>query len=118
MHARAETRERAACELVAMLDEGLFRALCEPARLEILRVLLARGRSDLAAVAERVPQDASGVSRHLAVLQAAGFVRREREGRHVFYEIDGPAVLARFESIVAGLRRQVPICCPGRGGGR
>lgn len=116
MASTAPIRERAAGDLVAMLDEELFRALGEPARLEILRVLLAHGRSDLGAIAARVPQDVSGVSRHLAVLQANGIVRRERAGRRVFYEIDGPAVLARFESILGVLRRMVPVCCPGKGG--
>lgn len=106
-------RERAARSLLAVLDEDVFHALCEPARLEILRVLMTRGRSDLGSIAACVPQDASGVSRHLAVLEAARVVRRERAGRHVFFEIDGPAVLARFESILDGLRRMVPLCCPG-----
>jgi DNA-binding transcriptional ArsR family regulator len=53
------------------------------------------------------------VSRHLAVLHDAGIVRRCKEGRHVFFEVDGPAVIARMEDIVARYRKIVPLCCPG-----
>jgi len=42
-----------------------------------------------------------------------GVVRREEEGRHVLFELDGAALVARFETILAKLRRAVPFCCPG-----
>ena len=106
------TREAAARECVGILDARLFRALCEPVRLSIVRRRVARGRSDLGTLAAELPQDASVISRHLATLHGAGVVTRVKEGRHVYYEIDGPSVIRRFEEMLAELRQVVPLCCP------
>jgi DNA-binding transcriptional ArsR family regulator len=113
--ASTRARERVASGCAGILDSDLFRALCEPVRIEIVRLLIARGRSDLSTVAAELPQDASVISRHLAVLHRAGLVHRTKRGRHVYFELDGPALLARLEEIVATLRRAVPFCCPGGG---
>ena len=106
-------RRTAAQRCAGILDCGLFKALCEPVRIDLVRLLIAHGRSDLSALADELPQDNSVISRHLAVLHRAGVVRREKEGRHVFFELDGPALLARLEAITAQLRSAVPFCCPG-----
>ena len=108
----AAIRQRAARELAEILDDRIFKALCEPARIGIVRLLIARGCCDLGALAAEMPQDASVVSRHLALLHEAGVVRREKRGRHVFFELDGPAVVERIEGILARFRRVVPLCCP------
>jgi DNA-binding transcriptional ArsR family regulator len=68
-------RERAALELGAIPDSQLFRALSEPVRVEIVKLLTACRRSDVQTIAAQVPQDQSVVSRHLAVLHRAGAVR-------------------------------------------
>jgi DNA-binding transcriptional ArsR family regulator len=106
-------RAKAARELDTIFDSKLFRALCEPARVGIMRFLTVEGRSDVRTIAASLPQDASVVSRHLAILHAARIVRRRKEGRQVFFEVDGPAVSARLEEIVARFRKIVPLCCPG-----
>lgn len=106
-------RRRAARRCAASLDSELFKALGEPARVELVRLLIARGPSDLGRLAAQLPQDASVISRHLAVLHRAGLVRRAKSGRHVRFELDGPALLARVEAIAAQLRGAVPYCCPG-----
>ncbi|MCU7374995.1 hypothetical protein PEC18_30230 [Paucibacter sp. O1-1] len=49
------------------LDTAFFRALCEPARVELLAALIAKGPTDINALADAVPQDRSVVSRHLKV---------------------------------------------------
>lgn len=113
MTSPGRARESAARDCVRILDARLFRALCEPVRLAIVRRLLARGRSDLGALAAELPQDPSVISRHLSTLHAAGVATRVKEGRHVFYEIDGPEMIRRFEEMLAQLRRAVPLCCPG-----
>ncbi|MBI5504937.1 MAG: winged helix-turn-helix transcriptional regulator [Deltaproteobacteria bacterium] len=109
-------RTKAARELTSIFDSKLFKALCEPARVEIMRFLTVEGRSDVRTIAEHLPQDASVVSRHLAVLHGAGILRRCKEGRHVFFEVDGPKVVGRLEDIVARFRKIVPLCCPGNEG--
>ena len=92
----------------------MFRALCEPARIEILKLLTLWGRSDVATISAEVPQDRSVISRHLSQLHEAGFLRRETVGRNVFFEMDGPAVVAQLEDVVDRFRKLVPHCCPGR----
>jgi DNA-binding transcriptional ArsR family regulator len=112
--AGGSSRRGAAARCAAVLDSGLFRALCEPVRVDLVRLLIERGRSDVSALSAELPQDLSVISRHLAVLHRAGLVRREKEGRHVFFELDGPALVERLDGIAAQLRRAVPFCCPGK----
>jgi DNA-binding transcriptional ArsR family regulator len=99
-------------ELREILDEKLFRALCEPARVSLIEFLSVQGRSDIATISAAFPQDRSVVSRHLASLCAAGVVRREKVGRHVFFEVDGAFVVSRLERILERFRRVVSVCCP------
>lgn len=106
------TRRTPACELASVFDAGLLAALCEPVRLDIVRVLVTRGRADLQTIAGHLPQDRSVVSRHLSLLHRSGVVRREKVGRQVFFELDGPALLERLERMVGGCRSIVAACCP------
>lgn len=72
------------------MDETI-RALADPTRREILRLL--RG-GDLAAgaIAARFDMTAPTVSHHLSVLKDAGLVQAERNGRSVVYSIDTTVV--------------------------
>lgn len=105
-------RERAAGRIVELLETPLLRALSEPARLDVLRVLLVDGASDIAAIAERLPQDRSVISRHLKTLLDAGVVRSQKDGRRVVYEIDGARFLGELDAIVAEAKTLAPHCCP------
>jgi DNA-binding transcriptional ArsR family regulator len=107
-------RERAAARIVELFDTPLLRALTEPARLDVLRVLLTIGAGDIAAIADRLPQDRSVISRHLKTLQDAGVVLSHRDGRRVVYEIDGASFIAALEAIVAEAKSLAPKCCPPR----
>ena len=95
------SREEAARQCVAVFDTGFFKALCEPARIAVLRELILLGRADIAAIAEHLPQDRSVIARHLQQLAAAQIVTAKKEGRHVFYEIDARGVAERLEGILA-----------------
>ncbi|HWE17883.1 MAG TPA: helix-turn-helix transcriptional regulator [Hyphomicrobiaceae bacterium] len=95
------SRSQAAQQCVAVFDTGFFKALCEPARIAALRELIVLGRADIAAIAARLPQDRSVVTRHLQRLAAEQIVKAKKEGRHVLYEIDGGAIVKRLESILA-----------------
>lgn len=106
----------AADELASLLDTPFLRALAEPARLEVVKVLLKRGAGDVATIASELPQDRSVVSRHLRVLEEAGVVRSRREGRHRHYELDGHALVTRFETLASHVRRLTEICCPPESG--
>ena len=107
------TRTQAADACVEILDADFFRALCEPARLAIFRQLVLLGQSDIATIAQAMPQDRSVIARHLQTLERAGVLHAQTEGRHTFYEIDGPAIASRMEKIVGLMRTLVPLCCAG-----
>ncbi|MGI9382486.1 MAG: ArsR/SmtB family transcription factor [Methyloligellaceae bacterium] len=107
-----ERRKQAAEACGRVLDTEFFKALCEPVRVAIIRRLILIGRSDVAAIAEGMPQDRSVVSRHLALLERAGIAVSEKEGRHVFYDLDGPAIVRRLEELLAVTRGLADICCP------
>ena len=68
-----------------------IRALADPTRREILRMLRER---DLAAgeIASRFEMTAPTVSHHLSVLKDAGLVQTVRNGRSVVYSIDTTVV--------------------------
>lgn len=106
------SRDTAAQRVQAVLDTLFLRALCEPARVDIVSVLIRKGRSDIGAIAQELPQDRSVVSRHLQVLERAGIVRAAREGRHIFYELDGPRILAKLEAMLQEMRTLAPLCGP------
>lgn len=106
------SREKASTELVAILDSDFLRALTEPARLELLRVMLLHGPADIGTLAGHLPQDRSVISRHLAVLERAGVVTATPQGRRRVYSLDGPAFVRALEEILGTTRRLVAICCP------
>ena len=95
-------------------DVGFFRALCEPVRLQLLTKMVQLGRADVATIAEGFGQDRSVISRHLQILRDTGVVSASREGRHVFYELDGPALADKLQSMSEEVRALAPLCCPGR----
>ena len=77
-------------EVLALVAER-FKALAEPARLQILSCLRAGERT----VGELVDHTALGqanVSKHLQVLHAAGFVRRRKDGLFVYYALADASV--------------------------
>jgi len=59
-----------------------FKALAEPARLQILDALRA-GELTVGELVERTGLGQANVSKHLQQLAAAGFVRRRKEGLYV-----------------------------------
>ena len=60
--------------------DTLFGALADPTRRALL-LALARGAAPVSELAEPLPMSLPAVSRHLRVLEDAGLVAREREGR-------------------------------------
>jgi len=84
-------------------DARFFRALGDPTRLAIIRLVLVRPRSVSELIAELgVPQ--SRVSNHLACLRWCGFVTTERRGRQVIYSISD-ARLRRLLELASEMAR-------------
>lgn len=68
-----------------------FRALAEPARLHIMTALRA-GEQTVGELAEATGFGTANVSKHLQLLNAAGFVTRRKEGLYVYYALAGADV--------------------------
>ena len=64
-----------------------FRALADPTRREILR-LLRDGPKSSGEIAEHFNSSWPTVSRHLAVLRDAGLILSERSGQQIVYELN------------------------------
>jgi len=64
-----------------------FRALADPTRREILR-LLRNGPRSSGEIADAFPSTWATVSRHLAVLREADLVTTERDGQTMLYELN------------------------------
>lgn len=105
-------RARAASRIVEILDSPFLRALTEPARLEVLRVLLVHGPGDIGELARHLPQDRSVVSRHLRTLEDAGIVSGRREGRRIVFQLEGASMIGQLDRILSEARSLAPICCP------
>lgn len=98
--------------IASAFEDPLLKALADPTRCMLLRTLAELGPSDIATVASAYQQDRSVISRHLKVLHDAGIVQAAKDGRHVVYALDGPALIARLESLLATAKALVSGCCP------
>lgn len=90
-----------------MID-STFRALGDPTRREILRLLRDR---DLHAgdIAAEFPISWASVSRHLQVLRDAGLVLATREGQYIRYSLNTTVLqdaVSRLADLTAGRRRR------------
>jgi DNA-binding transcriptional ArsR family regulator len=75
---------------VEAVDE-LFRALADPTRRDILRRCAADERS-VSRLAQAYPMSFAAVQKHVAVLERAGLVTKERRGREQLVHTDPGAV--------------------------
>ncbi len=73
------------------MSDSAFKALADPTRRAILG-LLARGDLSAGDLGERFSISQPAVSRHLAVLRAAGLVSTRREGQNIMYALDTTVV--------------------------
>ena len=64
-----------------------FRALADPTRREILR-LLRDGPKSSGEIAEHFPTAWATISRHLGALRDAGLILSERNGQQIVYELN------------------------------
>ena len=112
MVAFKENKMKAVENLAGNLDSKFLKSLSEPVRQQLLKYLLLNGRCDIGTIAHHLPQDRSVISRHLQLMQDAGILISEKEGRFVYYRINGQEFLAKLESLVDQVRVCIPICCP------
>jgi len=70
-----------------MAHNLVFKALADPTRREILR-LLGKGEMTAGRLAERFDMTKPSVSHHFAVLKEADLVSTRREGQQIFYALN------------------------------
>jgi DNA-binding transcriptional ArsR family regulator len=75
-----------------------FRALADPTRREVLRLLRRRPMS-AGAIAEKFDLSKSTLSAHFNVLRNAGLVESERDGQTIIYSLN----LSVFEETLAAM---------------
>ncbi len=81
---------------------GLAWAVAHPARVRILKLLLAKKACVCGELVEMMPLAQSTVSQHLKILKEAGLVQGDVDGPKVCYCVN-PAGLARLKALVAAV---------------
>jgi len=84
----------------------ILKAMAHPARLFIID-RLEQKESCVCDLSEMVGADVSTVSRHLAVMEAAGIVRRRKEGLKVFYSLRVPCAVSIFDCVEAVIKNNL-----------
>ncbi|WP_395108321.1 ArsR/SmtB family transcription factor [Actinomadura sp. SCN-SB] len=98
--------DEAVGDLGTVLSHQLFRALGDPTRVRLLDLLAERCRAcSVSELADCLDVDLSVVSRHLALLRAAGVLRARKTGRNVLYEIQFEALSEVLRGIADTLDR-------------
>jgi ArsR family transcriptional regulator, cadmium/lead-responsive transcriptional repressor len=99
-------------DLSLTLMAKLFRGLADPSRLAILEAL-RDGELTVSGLVEETGLSQPNTSAHLACLRGCGLVTSRQEGRHVFYAIADPrlvAVLGTVEDVLADVAAEVYAC--------
>jgi len=74
-----------------MRTNAVFKALSDPTRREILRIL-ASGEKTAGELAEPFEVTKPSMSHHFGVLKEAGLIRSRREGQQIYYSLDTTVV--------------------------
>jgi ArsR family transcriptional regulator len=80
----------------------LCKAIGHPARVQILRLLVAKEACICGDIVDELPLAQSTVSQHLKVLKEAGLIRGDVDGPRVCYCIE-PRTLRRLKALIGGL---------------
>jgi DNA-binding transcriptional ArsR family regulator len=78
-------------ELAEAEVDRLFQALADATRRDILRRCM-RGEPSLSRLADMYPMSFAAVHKHVAVLERAGLVSKDRRGREQLVRTDGDAL--------------------------
>jgi DNA-binding transcriptional ArsR family regulator len=70
------------------VDDELWSAIGDPSRRRVLDLLVHGGDRTASALALEVPFTRQAVIKHLGVLEQAGLVTRQRNGREVRFRVD------------------------------
>ena len=99
------TQKKLTSELITLVAER-FKALAEPARLEILNCL-RDGEMTVSELVERTGLGQANVSKHLQFLLAAHFVNRRKEGLFAYYGLADQAVFKLCDIMCGRLQQEL-----------
>ncbi|HKB81433.1 MAG TPA: metalloregulator ArsR/SmtB family transcription factor [Thermoanaerobaculia bacterium] len=92
-------------EAIALVA-GRFRVLAEPLRLRILQVLRG-GEKNVGELTAALETTQPNVSKHLRVLQEAGFIGRRQEGNNAYWSITDESVFDLCDLVCNALYTRV-----------
>ena len=85
-----------------MCFQETFKALSDPTRREILRLLRDRAKT-AGEIGSRFDMTGATISHHLSVLREAGLISDQRRGKYIYYELN-LSVLDEITGWIAGLK--------------
>lgn len=85
-----------------MSFQETFKALSDPTRREILRLLRDRAKT-AGEIGSHFDMTGATISHHLAVLREAGLISDQRRGKYIYYELN-LSVLDEITGWIAGLK--------------
>lgn len=83
---------------------ALFRLLSDKTRLNIL-LLLAKGERNVSSLCDELRLPQPTVSHHLGLLRMSNLITNRRDGKQVFYELDGRVDGADARSLLVSMDR-------------
>ena len=69
-------------------QDGIYKALSDPTRRQILRLLGSAGELKAGDIARQFDMTAPSISHHFNVLKAAGLIYSRREGQQILYSLN------------------------------
>jgi len=106
--------------------ESVFKAMGDPTRIHILRMLAENGEMCVCKITEELSISQSSVSHHLSALRNAGLVSARRRGQWSYYSLCGDALSNSVIAFAAELLEKLgsasvsvdenpqedgPLCC-------
>jgi ArsR family transcriptional regulator, zinc-responsive transcriptional repressor len=83
---------------------AIFRLLSDKTRLNIL-MLLSQGERNVTALCDQLRLPQPTVSHHLGLLRMSNLITNRRNGKQVFYELDGRVNAASQKSLMVTVER-------------
>lgn len=93
-------------EKLFSLRAEIFKALSHPVRLKIVEYVSKEEKS-VGEIVKYVKAEASGVSRHLALLKKSGILSDRKEGLNIYYRLEIPCVMDFFTCVNKVVKTQL-----------
>jgi len=90
-----------ACDIDVELAK-MAKALGHPARVAILRLLIARNECICGEICDQIPLAQSTISQHLKMMKEAGLIQGEVDGPRICYCVN-PGKLKQLKALIAAL---------------